>query len=968
MEERSSLGQTLRPVLPWLAFAAALITYALTLNHWVTLASAPAMSKMMGWDRFPTINSPILYLLTRPFLSLPVSSQPLALNAMAALFGAGSIWLLTRCVLLLPHDRTKEQRTRERSQLSLLSVPTSWIPPLAAGLSLAFQLTFWEHSTSQTGETLDLLFFSLSVYLLLDYRLSKKESQLYKLAVVYGVGVTNNWALIAFFPLFLAALVWIKGRSFFSFQFIGRMMALGLIGLTPFLLLPYLASRDASLGSSFLELMRQQLGSEKNALLQFPRSRLLFLSLTSILPVVFMGVRWPSSFGDTSAAGTSATNLMFRVLHALFLAACSWVMFDPQFAPRQLGNGYAMLPLYFLTALAIGYYSGYFLLIFSEQRSKSAQRSGQSPLAPLLRGLVAVAALALPIAILGINLPLATAKNGPALKAYASSLYASLPKEPAVVLSDNRYDLLLLEGLQRESGRATRHRLIETKLLEWRFYHKSLARSYPKQLEELPNLDRLKEPIDSSILVQQLVGWGKSNSIFYLHPSFGYYFEAGYLKPKGSVFQMVFYSDDSFTPPALPLADVEAIDRAWEARIPELKNIAAGAAKKVSDQAVLGAWYSRTLNYLGTEFQKAGRIKEAGRWFELATQLNPENVAAIINRQHNDSRVKQASKAIDFSVEVKELIKRYATWGDLLVINGPIDEPTFCFDLGTQFAQAGNVHQAVTEFLRVASWEPNNLLNQIALARAYHFGLAPQNALRTIDSIEKNPASSNLQPEHWIELARIRALARFAQKDYKGAEETLLQARSRYPREPKVLDALFDLYYHQNDTKNALAMIESGLQSAPNDIDLLFKKVGVMMQARSFPEAMAVITQILELQPNNELALLNQGAILIHNKRYTEALKPLERILERDSNHYAAKLNRAIVFLQTEKWTEANADYLSLAKKTPDSHLVVYGVAETSFRLNQKEKAAAAFERYLAIAPPDTTEIQNAKDRLKSLR
>ena len=973
MEERRPNPPALRPWLPWITSAIALLTYFLTLNPWVTLSSVPAMAKMLGWDRFPTINSPIFYLISRPVASASAEMQTIILNGIAGFLGALSVWFLTRSVLLLPHDRTKEQRTRERGSLNLLSVPSFWLPPLVAGLALAFELTYWEHATAQTGETLDLLFFSLSIYWLLDFRLSKNQNQLYKLALVYGVGVTNNWSLIAFFPLFLLALIWIKGRGFFSFSFVAKMGLLGLVGLTPYLILPFVASQDTTLGSSFWELMRQQLGSAKNALVQFPRTSILLLSLTSILPIVFIGIRWPSSFGDTSAAGTSTTNWMFRLLHGLFLGACGWVMFDPEFSPRQLGNGYAMLPLYYLTALGLGYFLGYFLLITSETRSKSAARSGIGGLAPVIRYLVMSGGLAIPIALFLLNREDLSLKNGPALKKYAESLYSSLPSTSSIVLSDNRFDLLLLEGVQVLKGKPQHHKLIETKLLEWRFYHRNLERHHGKNLPLLKNYERLSEPIDSALLVNYLVELSATNAVHYLHPTFGYFLEAGYLKPKESGYVFNLYGTNLFTPPALSETEIAALSKYWRSRTQEMENIISGVRLKVSDLAVLGAWYSRTLNHLGVELQKSGSLNEAGQWFDLASRLNPENVAALINKQYNANRVSLSAAGTNVNVPnygavIQELIKRYATWSDLLAMSGPIDEPTFCFDLGTQFLQGANYHQAAAEFLRVQSWEPSNLLNQMSLAKAYHLGYAPDHALKILAIIDKNPASANLQDDQAIELARIRALALFAKNDRIGAETTLKASLDKFPRNPRILDAIFDLQYHLQQWAEAASTAEKILQLDPTNMDALFKRIGSLMQLRNFDGALTGIEKILNVDPNNELALLNQGAIFIHFKRYTEALKPIERILERNREHEAARLNRAIIHLQTSKWEEALKDYEILSKSNPNLHVTVYGIAESSFQLGKKERAHEMFEKYLKLAPEGTLEIQTAKERLQSLK
>jgi hypothetical protein len=99
--------------------------------------------------------------------------------------------------------------------------------------------------------------------------------------------------------------------------------------------------------------------------------------------MLFIGIRWPSSFGDTSAAGNFLTNFMFRVVHALFLVVCLWVVFDAPFSARIIMDrllhdvpegpvGMPFLGFHYLCALAIGYLIGYFLLLAPNPRNEPA--------------------------------------------------------------------------------------------------------------------------------------------------------------------------------------------------------------------------------------------------------------------------------------------------------------------------------------------------------------------------------------------------------------------------------------------------------------------------------------------------------------------------------------------------------------------------------------------------------------------
>ena len=118
--------------LPWVVAAGALVLYLATLHSWISFASLPAVSHVGGWHDLPQTKQPLLYLVTLPLKLLPASALPFAMNGLAAVFGALTLAMLVRSVALLPHDRTKEQRQREQSEHSLLSIGLNWMPPLFA--------------------------------------------------------------------------------------------------------------------------------------------------------------------------------------------------------------------------------------------------------------------------------------------------------------------------------------------------------------------------------------------------------------------------------------------------------------------------------------------------------------------------------------------------------------------------------------------------------------------------------------------------------------------------------------------------------------------------------------------------------------------------------------------------------------------------------------------------------------------
>src|SRR5258708_25559138 len=203
--------------LPWLIAGVALLAYLLTLGRFVNYRVIEALVQAAGWDWHPVSVKPLHFLLTYPIRWLPGAWQVAGLNLFAAICASLTLALLARSVALLPHDRTRDQRQLERSDYSLLTIRAAWLPPLLAALVCGLQLTFWECAVVETGQILDLLLFAYAIRCLLEYRIDEREAWLLRLGLVYGLGIANNFAMIAFFPALLAPTIWFKGPSLFPY-------------------------------------------------------------------------------------------------------------------------------------------------------------------------------------------------------------------------------------------------------------------------------------------------------------------------------------------------------------------------------------------------------------------------------------------------------------------------------------------------------------------------------------------------------------------------------------------------------------------------------------------------------------------------------------------------------------------------------------------------------------------------------
>lgn len=965
-------------VLPWLAAGAAMLVYLLTLNHWVSISSLMPVAKTSGWIWQPVFTDPLYWLVTSPLRWLPAPVIPLALNLFSAVCAALTLALLARSVALLPHDRTKEQRIREGSPFTLLSVPAAWLPPVLAVAICGLQLTFWENATAGSLEMLNLLLFAYVIRCLLEYRIDGRESWLFRASLVYGAGMANNWAMIGFFPFFLAALVWIRGMSFLEGRFLGRMFVMGVIGLCLYLLLPTLSALGVG-GTqvSFWQALRANLTSQKTYLMAvaFNKDALIngdrplwVLGLPSLLPVLALSIRWPSFMGDISKIGVALANLAFHVIFGVLLVVCLWVCLDPQFSPRHyqpyLGEyGILLLPFYYLGALSVGYFVGYFLLVFGVTPS-GRQRYRKTYPAIVNYSVVAIVwalAVVTPVLLLARNIPQIRVTNGPQLREYTDLMAQNLPARNGVLLSDDPGRLLLLQSALTQAGRAKDYLLLDSASLEWPPYYRFLKRFYGERWQTIPPKEIKK--ISSSDLQRIVYRIAQTNSVFYLHPSFGYYFEILYPEAHGLVYKLSAYSTNSVLAPD-PDAELIAENQAFWAKANEravprvvaalalakpsdspnnlfdrLGQMAHLAAETNRDAAVLGKFYSQAMNFWGVQLQREHQLPGAAALFARALELNPDNLAAEVNLSCNRNLQSGQKSQVQITKSLEDRFG-HRSWEQVMRENGPFDEPAFCYAQGNAFLQGGNSHQAALQFERVRILQPENLSAQMNLAQIYFFNRMPDAALQVARGIHAQSDSSGLDHTNQVELLAIETAAHLSKGNLQAAEKVVRDSLSKDPRDHDLLAAATKVYMDFGCYTNALGIIDEQLQIQPNDPGALFYKGNACLQLNAYSQAIPPLTTLLQLETNNF-----------------------------SKSHYLAQFMRAKAYLGLGQLQQAKADYETLSTALPKEFPVYFDLGEIAYREKDNQAAVRYYQLYKTYAPTnESDELKLVNSRLAELK
>jgi tetratricopeptide (TPR) repeat protein len=932
--------------LPWLIAAIMLVVYLLTLSRWINYSGLPVASKVLGWDWRPQFLAPLHFLLTYPVRWLPAGGQVIALNLFSAVCAVLTLALLARSVAILPHDRTRDQRAVERSEFSFLSIPAAWLPPLLAVLACGLQLTFWENATTDLGESLDLLVFAYCVRCLLEYRIAQKESWILRLALVGGLGMTNNYAMIAFGPVILAATVWTMGRRFFNGRFLLKVLGCGLLGLSFYALLPAINSFTDYAGQSFFEMMRTYWGYQRKTMVDFPRHIILLLGVPSLLPVAFIGIRWPAQYGDISALGNALANLALRTAHGLFLGLCIYVAFDGVLSGRKLGFGWAFLPFYYLGALTIGYCSGYFLLLYGSALVKPWQRPSllQRAERRLIVATVWVVLVAVPAGLIFRNLPELKASNSPYLNQFGEAATQCLPAQGAVVLSDDPYRLYALQAALARSGSTGKYVLLDTVSLPQSQYHRYLRQRYPDIWSKLlPKSVIMPDQIDSDNLVRMLVELQRSLELFYLHPSFGYYFEHFYLRPRKLVYQVQPCPTNTVETPLLTADEISENEQYWRKALagdlaPLIEAMRPRRANELPgfNVAMVGSMYSRALNYFGVELQRAGELNKAGEFFTQALALDTNNPAAYINMEYN--QLLRAGQRDNPKPSAGAVIRLAMYGGGLervLTFGGPLDEPNTCYNLSQKFFATRNYRQAAQLLQRVTFFNPTNYaarLDQINLLNQLRL---PDKALEEIAAIRTDPELRARVEADLVPLIQAEAWSYASKRDLETAKKILIAAQEKYPLHPGAFYAETQIYLALQQPTNAIAVLERQIRA----------------------------------QTNNANALINVGAIKINLRDGAGAIPYLNRALEISPQDPLALMNRAIAYLQTGNTVGAERDYQNLLAILPKpDHAVFYGLGETYFQMKYTNQALKYYEEFLKIAPAASPDIPRVKERLKLLK
>lgn len=936
--------------LPWWLCGVAGLFYLLTLNPWISLDSLETITRLAGWQWQPEVGRPLTWLVFAPLKLLPIAWLPWLANLITAAVAALVLQQLARSVAILRQDIAPEDRLRKK-QLGpmILCGPLAWLPPVMAVAVCGLQLGFWEHATAASGEMLSLLGFAAAFRCVLEYRIEPHDKWLYRGALSFALGMTDNWVMGGYLPAFIAAVIWVKGYwNCIDGRFLLRMSAAAVLGLSLYLLVPGWLVITRPDEWNFWLALKAELAAQKHALHIFRLPAMRVVVLTAGLPFGLLAVKWRShsaQLGDDTRFGVFISKASGHLIHALLFLGAIWVALQSSIVPRTIELGASFLIYQYTWALVVGHCAGYLLLFGRTVAGRGL--SHWSRVTALLLVFV------IPAGLLGKNVGAIRLTNSGAIRDLVRQRCDDLPSGRIMVLSDEPGTLALLRAELAARGRTPEVATVDARLLPSPAYQKELHRIYGARWPEVTstNLSASLEPAKLQAAVLQVAA---TEAMVYAHPSSGFFFEFFTSTPHGWIQLLTprAAQDSPLQPIGAQIAT--ANEQLWQqrwtnqlaARAKQLENYLAPTTAGVSPvlkalrltsdpsktAVLLAGAYSKMLNSWGVQAQRAGRWTEAEVWFQRALSFDLNNLSACINRAFATRRARGEVERLTMAwlrQEYPQLLARYDRWAEVIGRNGPVDEPTFLFHTGRMWFTTGNLRQASAAFERSAMLATNWVAPKLAWASC-------------LNALDKPAAALMLTEEKSIPVARLDNLSC----------AYWLQARSV---------ALWRL----GRTNEALSLVNAVATQRQEAPIVVLTAAEFLMSTGNYLEELKWREWLARRDPTRLEWVVKKGHAELRAGQFEAAITTLNQALTMDSKSASARLFRAVAALQAGKLEAARRDYQELLQNPAQLPTALFGLGSIAWRERDTNAMLLYYQAFLTNAVVNPPQAALVNQRLK---
>lgn len=706
-------------------FVCGLVLYLATTTPYPGVGeSASALATHLQLHKFPPLSHFLWGWLVRSISLIVGNSRTvLALNALSAVFGALSLWLLYVLMIRVPRDRTAEE-----AEARFPWEPVQCITGIVAVLFLASSMPFWIISNRAHPAAFDIFLLLFTTWLLVRFGETQRRMYFYLFAFLYGLGVTEFSTFIILSPVYAMTaflLLWRSGRYKMTPTLIS---ALGLfsLGLFPYFVgaLEYRLSPAYEWRAfmSYFQVVwfawREQYREIRFGL---PYVGGLMLFMMSALPWIVVA--------SPKRAMTRNAVLGSNFFHAVLAALAVAVAYNMPLAPWPMFGGRQILVTpYLLIAMWAGYVAGYWYLFFF--MSSRFELKGRA----LLRGVGRIVYVPVLLATLliagGLNFPQARAGYAGVINEIARTVLDKMGHEREWLITYGALDdILAVEAFTQQRPL----RMINAYQMGVKPY-----RLYVAALFENPRLQGLAQLGFGPLMAEwvRLVP-DMERQVGVLENPDIWYSEGLVPIPRVTWFEG---TRNSNTPNLDALMQEHRVF--WETTGRELRKLA--GRNSLADPWI--RWcvrhVSKAANNLGVLMEDFKRVEDAVYCYQEALQLDTNNISALLNwvwLAEREKRPELDTLQLQAEEFARRLRSRLRVWA-LAQQYGYVRAPEAFTRRGWAWVMSGKAGVGLRDIQRAGEMGAPRERVELALASAYAAQDMPEESESAYDRVlAENP-------------------------------------------------------------------------------------------------------------------------------------------------------------------------------------------------------------------------------------
>ncbi len=375
-------------------------------------------------------------------------------------------------------------------------------------------------------------------------------------------------------------------------------------------------------------------------------------------------------------------------------------------------------------------------------------------------------------------------------------------------------------------------------------------------------------------------------------------------------------------------------------------------------------------NWLGMLYLKQKKYDKAVVSFSNALKINARYYKARYNRAIAYSALNAYDKAV---ADYKEVIRFFDA------------HAKSHFNLGLLYYKHNEYGAAAEEFERTAGLSGGNIKAKALymLGESYLLVSPPKRE----EAAAAFTAAIRLKPDHvGARLALLELKYPQDEEGYQMRLEALEVMRDLEPENIEVYRAISKVYLAKNKPSKALRTLQQALLHEPDDVELQFEVIELLMRLKKNQEAIAALENILTVDASNAkayqylgnlyfrqesyaaaldaynivVALTGEGSAELWNKmgllyvkmeRFEDAKKAYEKALKMQRNYSETYYNLGVLSLQQSSYAEAEGFLNQAIRLHPDYAAAYLELADLFIHKEQYRQAVDAYLKVLRLTP-----------------